>query len=74
MSVFAQRYLKNGIAMKDTIVDAKQRWVEWWKDHGGSPSVTPTMVYTAFAEQSGLTFEQMEDKMDWLCWPATLME
>jgi hypothetical protein len=41
---------------------------------GGSPTTTPSKVYTAFAEQNGLTFEQMEDEMDWLCWPTTLME
>jgi hypothetical protein len=74
MSVFLQCYLKNGIVTKDTIADAEQRWVERWKDHGSSPSTTPSKVYTVFAEQSSLTFEQMEDKMDWLCWPATLME
>jgi hypothetical protein len=74
MSVFLQRYLKNGIVTKDIIADAKRRWVERWKDRGGSPSTTPSKVYAVFAEQSGLTFKQMEDRMDWLCWPATLME
>jgi hypothetical protein len=74
MSVFLQRYLKNGIATKDTIVDAEQRWVDRWKDRGGSPGTTPAKVYAAFTEHSGLTFEQIEDKINWLCWPATLME
>jgi hypothetical protein len=74
MSVFLQRYLKNGIATKDTIADAEQHWVDRWKDRGGSPGTTPAKVYAAFTEHSGLTFEQIEDKIDWLCWPATLME
>jgi hypothetical protein len=47
---------------------------KWWKDRCGSPSTMPSKVYMAFAEQSGLTIKQIEDKMDWLCWPATLME
>jgi hypothetical protein len=74
MSVFLQQYLKNGIAMKATIADAEHHWIERWKAHGGSPTTMPSKVYTAFAEQSGLTFEQMEDELDWLCWPTTLME
>jgi hypothetical protein len=74
MSVFLQRYLKNGIAAKATIADAERHWIERWKAHGGSPTTTPSKVYTAFAEQSSLTFKQMEDEMDWLCWPTTLME
>jgi hypothetical protein len=74
MSVFLQQHLKNGIATKATIADAEHCWIERWKARGGSPTTTPSKVHTAFAEQSGLTFEQMEDEMDWLCWPATLME
>ncbi len=74
MSVFLQRYLKNGIAMKDTIADAEWRWVDCWKDRGGSLGTTPAKVNAAFTEHSGLTFEQIEDKIDWLCWPATSME
>ncbi len=74
MSVFLQRYLKNGIATKDTIVDAEHCWIERWKDCGGSPTTTPSKVYKAFTDQSGLTLEQMENKMDWLCWPATSTE
>jgi hypothetical protein len=74
MLVFLQRYPKNGIAMKDTIADAERRWVDRWKDRGGSPGTTPAKVYAAFTEHSRLTFEQIEDEIDWLCWPATSME
>ena len=74
MSGFLQRYLKNGIATKATIADAECCWIEWWKARGGSPTTTPSKLYMAFAEQSGLRFKQMEDEMDWLCWPASLME
>jgi hypothetical protein len=74
MSVFLQRCLKNGIATKATIADAEPCWIKRWKARGGSPTTMPSKVYTAFAEQSGLTFKQMEDELDWLCWPATSME
>jgi hypothetical protein len=67
MLVFLQLYLKNGIATKDPIADAEWRWVEHWKDRGGSPGTTPAKVYAAFIEQSGLTFKQIEDNIDWLC-------
>jgi hypothetical protein len=34
--------------------------------------MTPSKVYTMYAaKQSGLTLDQMEDEMDWLCWPTT---
>ena len=74
MSVFLQRYLKNGIATKDTIAAAESRWIERWKDNGGTPTTTPSKVYTMYAANSGLTLEQMEDEMDWLCWPTTPAE
>jgi hypothetical protein len=71
MSVFLQRYLKNGIATKDTIAAAKSRWIDRWKDNGGTPTTMPSKVYTMYAANSGLTLDQMEDKIDWLCWPTT---
>jgi hypothetical protein len=75
MSVFLQRYLKNGIATKDTIAAAESHWIERWKDNGGTPTTTPSKVYTMYdAANSGLTLEQMEDEMDWLCWPTTPAE
>jgi hypothetical protein len=27
-------------------------------------------MYQAYAKHSGLTLEQMEDEINWLCWPA----
>jgi hypothetical protein len=74
MSVFFKWYLKNDITTKDTIADAEGCWIERWKEHSGSPLITPSKVYQAFAKHSRLTLDQMEAKMDWLCWPATLME
>jgi hypothetical protein len=74
MSVFLQRYLKNGITTKDTIADAEHQWIDCWKEQSGSPTTTPSKVYQAFAKHSGLTLDQLEAEMDWLCWPATLME
>jgi hypothetical protein len=71
MSVFLQRYLKNGIATKDTIAAAESRWIDRWKDNGGTPTTTPSKVYMMYAANSGLTLDQMEDEMDWLCWPTT---
>jgi hypothetical protein len=71
MSVFLQRYLKNGIATKDTIAAAERRWIERWKDNGGTPTTTPSKIYRMYAANSGLTLDQMEDEMDWLCWPTT---
>jgi len=71
MSVFLQRYLKNGIATKDTIAAAESRWIDRWKDNGGTPTTTPSKVYTMYAANSGLTLDQMEGEMDWLCWPTT---
>ncbi len=71
MSVFLQRYLKNGIATKDTIAAAESCWINCWKDNGGTPTTTPSKVYTMYAVNSELTLDQMEDKMDWLCWPMT---
>jgi hypothetical protein len=74
MSVFLQRYLKNGITNKETIVDAECCWVKRSKEYGGYPSATPSKVYQAFAKLSGLTLDQMEAEIDWLCWSATLEE
>jgi hypothetical protein len=71
MLVFLQRYLKNGIVNKETIGDAEHHWVERSKDYGGYPGATPSKVYLAFVGHSSLTLDQMEDKIDWLCWPAT---
>jgi hypothetical protein len=71
MSVFLQQYLKNGIATKDTIAAAKNCWNNRWKDNGGTPTMTPLKVYTMYAANSGLMLDQMEDEMDWLCWPTT---
>jgi hypothetical protein len=74
MSIFLQRYLKNGIATKETIAEAKRRWVDPWANQDNPPGRTPSKVYQAFVEHSGLTLDQMEAKMDWLCWPATSYE
>jgi hypothetical protein len=71
MSVFLQRYLKNGIATKDTIAAAESRWIDCWKDNGGTPTMTPLKVYTMYAANSGLLLDQMDDEIDWLCWPTT---
>jgi hypothetical protein len=71
MSVFLQRYLKNGIATKDTIAAAKSCWIDCWKENGGTPTMTPSKVYTMYAANSGLPFNQMEEEIDWLCWPMT---
>jgi hypothetical protein len=75
MFVFLQRFLRNGIANKDTIVDVERRWVKRAKESiGPHGTITPSKVYQAYAEHSGLTLEQMEDEIDWLCWPADLEE
>jgi hypothetical protein len=71
MLVFLQRYLKNGIATKLTIEAAEKCWIEQWKDWGGSPMTTPGKVYQAYTDLSSLTLDQMEDEIDWLCWPAS---
>jgi hypothetical protein len=70
MSVFLQRFLRNGIANKDTIADTERRWVKRAKESIGPHGATPSKVYQAYAKHSGLTLEQMEDEIDWLCWPA----
>jgi hypothetical protein len=81
MSVFLQRFMKHGKANKDTISDAEQRWVNRAKDSFAprdrakdssfvSRGTTPSKVFQAFAERSGLSLEQMEDEIDWLCWPT----
>ncbi len=74
MAVFLQRFLRNGIAYKDTIADAECRWFKHAKESINPHSVTPSKVYQAYAEHSGLTLEQMEDEINWLCWPADLEE
>ncbi len=74
MSVFLQQFLRNGIANKDTIADAERRWVKRAKESIGPHSATPSKVYQAYAEHSGLTLEQMEVEIDWLCWPKDLEE
>jgi hypothetical protein len=74
MSIFLQQFLRNGIANKDTIADAECRWVECAKESIGPHGATPSKVYQAYAKHSGLTLEQMEDEIDWLCWPADLEE
>ncbi len=70
MSVFIQRFMKYSMANKDTIAKAEQRWVERAKDSHGYRGTTPSKVYQAFAKRSGLTLEQMEDEINWLCWPT----
>ena len=41
MSVFLQRFLRNGIANKDTIADAERRWVERAKESSGLTAPHP---------------------------------
>jgi hypothetical protein len=74
MSVFLQRFLRNGIANNDTIADAECHWVKRAKESIGPRGATPSKVYQAYAEHSGLTLKQMEDEIDWLCCPADLEE
>jgi hypothetical protein len=74
MSIFLQRFLRNGIANKDTIAYAERRWVKRAKESIGPHGATPSKVHRAYAEHSSLTLEQMEDEIDWLCWPADLEE
>jgi hypothetical protein len=73
--------MKHGIANKETIADAEQRWVDRAKDYFAprdrtkdssfvSRSTTPSKVFQPFAERSGLSLDQMEDEIDWLCWPT----
>jgi hypothetical protein len=70
MSVFLQHYLKTGIAMKATIKDAERHWVEQWKNRGGTLATTPLKVYQAYTEEYGIDLDQLEDKINWLCWPV----
>jgi len=51
MSVFLQRYLKNGIATKDTIAAAKSCWIDCWKDNGGTPTTTHSQIYDVCCQQ-----------------------
>jgi hypothetical protein len=71
MSIFLQRYLKKGITTKETIAEAERCWVDRWAHQDDPPGRTPSKVYQAFVEHSGLTLDQMEAEMDWLCWPET---
>jgi hypothetical protein len=70
MSILVQRFPRNGIANKDTIADAEHQWVKHAKESNGPHGATPSKVYQAYAEHSGLTLEQTENEIDWLCWPA----
>ena len=81
MSVFLQRFMKHGIANKETIADAEQCWVDRAKEYFAprdhtkdsssvSRGTTPSKVFQVFAERSGLSLDQMEDEIDWLCWPT----
>jgi hypothetical protein len=74
MSIFLEKYLKNGIATKETMAEAERRWVDHWAHQDDPPGRTPSKVYQAFVEHSGLTLDQMEAEMDWLCWLATSKE
>ena len=69
MLVFHQSYLKNGIGTRASIEDTEKRWLERWKERGGNPTSTPSKVYQVYAEHC-LDLDQMEDKIDWLCWPV----
>jgi hypothetical protein len=74
MSIFLQQFMKHGMANKESIAEAEQRWVERAKDSHVPCNTTLSKVYQAYAKCSGLTLEQMEDKIDWLCWPADSTE
>jgi hypothetical protein len=70
MSVFLQQFLRNGIANKDVIADAERRWVERAMESISPHGATPSKVYQAYDKHRDLTLEQMEDEINWLCWPA----
>ncbi len=74
MSIFLQWFMKHGMANKESIAKAEQCWVERAKDSHVPRNTTPSKVYQAYAEHSGLTLEQMEDEIDWLCWPTNSTE
>jgi hypothetical protein len=57
MSIFLQRFMKHGMANKESIAEAEQCWVERVKDSHVPCNTTPSKVYQAYAERSGLTLE-----------------
>jgi hypothetical protein len=61
---------KTRIVTKATIKDAKQRWVELRKNHGGTPATTHLKVYQAYTEEYGIDLNQLKDEINWLCWPV----
>ena len=70
MSVIQQRYLKLGHGTSDDVAAAERRWLDRWKQRGGQPgSTTPRTVMAAYMEQYGVSVEQLEDEIDWDCWP-----
>lgn len=70
-SVFMQKYLARGHVNSAEIDAAEKNWLETWKSKGGNPGKhTPRSVHAAYVSKYGFSQEQLEDEIDWNCWPV----
>ena len=49
----------------------EQDWVARWRDRLGNPDKTPRQVLRAYIEDLDTTVAQLDDELDWDCWPIT---
>ena len=70
-SVFLQKYLAKGHVHSADIEAAEARWLDRWSSKGGNPgALTPKKVLLAYTAKYGHPLEQLEDEIDWNCWPV----
>ena len=46
----------------------EDNWVKRWKPQT-NVNTRPRALLTSYIEESGIPLEQLEEEMDWACWP-----
>jgi hypothetical protein len=47
----------------------EQDWLACWKEELGRPGRTPRQVMRTYCEMHNISSEDVDDAMDWDCWP-----
>ncbi len=69
VALFVNRYTKAYLSAADRS-DIKQRWLSRWKEELRRPARTPRQVMRTYCETYNISEEDVDQAMDWECWPV----